>query len=53
MTFHGFFKGAEAADLCFEWDLGFTGFAGGLGEEQPTIIKSRGNKNLLIIPLYF
>jgi hypothetical protein len=53
MTFHGLVKGLEAADLCFEWELGFTVFAGGLGEEQLTRIKSRGSKNLLIIAIFF
>jgi hypothetical protein len=46
-------KGLVATDLFFEWDLGFTGFAGGFGEEQLTRIISRRNKILLIIPVLF
>jgi hypothetical protein len=53
MTFQGFFTGVEAADLSLEWDLCFTGLAGGLGDEQQTRIRSRGSKNLLIIPIFF
>jgi hypothetical protein len=48
---HGPGEGLEATDLCFEWVLGLTVFAGGLGEEQLIRNKNRGNKIFLTILL--